>query len=113
VTTRKELEDMFVEHLRARWAKGQAEYGDKSFDVPVFNTVQEILQEIEDLAGWSFILWCQVRSRMLGVRIATTDSDFVTNATDNIPMQRLINENRQLHLLVRELGGKTPQPNTQ
>lgn len=61
---RQVLEAEFLSHLRSAWARGHAEYGDTSFDKPLLDTTEEILQEIEDIAGWSFILWVQIKRRL-------------------------------------------------
>jgi len=64
VIDRLELEDEFVRRLRERWKRGAEAYGDSSFRRPVTATAEEILQEVEDIAGWAFIAWCQLRQRL-------------------------------------------------
>lgn len=59
---RKRLEAKFFLALRARLAKGDVEYGDKSFDSPLLP--EEILEEIVDIAGWAFVLWVQMQERL-------------------------------------------------
>lgn len=61
---RTALEDEFVAKLRAAWARGAEEYGDESFGKPICCTQEEILQEIVDIAGWSFIAFVQTRNNL-------------------------------------------------
>ena len=61
---RQKLEAEFVRRLKKRWARGARDYGDASFEAPLPKTVAEILCEIEDIAGWSFILWVQLKRRL-------------------------------------------------
>jgi hypothetical protein len=68
--TRQEDEDAFVARLRERWKKGAEEYGDASFEAPLLRTSEEMLQEIEDIAGWAFIAWCQLHRRLQRLVIA-------------------------------------------
>lgn len=60
----EQLQAEFVERLRQRWARGAREYGDSSFTLPLPETAEQILGEIEDVAGWSLIAWQQVRERL-------------------------------------------------
>jgi hypothetical protein len=52
--------DRFVERLRARLQAGARTYGDSSFTRPAGELVDEVMQELEDVAGWSLILWSRV-----------------------------------------------------
>jgi hypothetical protein len=61
---REVLEAEFLSHLKSGWARGAAEYGDASFSKPLLDTADEILEEIEDIAGWAFILWVQAKRRL-------------------------------------------------
>lgn len=65
---RATLEDEFVARLRERWKQGAIEYGDESFGLPIHCTAAEILQEVEDVAGWAFVAWVQMRERLGVVR---------------------------------------------
>ena len=58
----------FVERLRARLVVGAAIYGDKSFSRPAVELVDEVQQEIEDVCGWSLLLW--IRLERLRGRVA-------------------------------------------
>jgi hypothetical protein len=57
-------ETEFIAALQRRWARGARDYGDQSFKAPLLETRDQILEEIEDIAGWSFILWCQIKERL-------------------------------------------------
>ena len=50
----------FVERLRARLAAGAKTYGGGSFTRPAAELVDEIQQELEDVCGWSLILWIRL-----------------------------------------------------
>lgn len=54
---------LFAERLRKRWADGAKRYGDQSFAAPLTETCRQIMEELEDVPGWAFILWIQVRHR--------------------------------------------------
>jgi hypothetical protein len=49
--------DVFVEAMRTRLEAGKREYGDSSFDRPIFELIEEIQQELLDTAIWSQIKW--------------------------------------------------------
>ena len=63
--------DRFVAHLRARLVAGAAAYGQVSFQRPCSELIDEIQQELEDVAGWGLILW--VRLERLRARVAVVD----------------------------------------
>jgi hypothetical protein len=63
--------ERFVARLRARLERGAREYGDTSFRRPAGDLVDEIQQEIEDIAGWGLILW--VRLERLRDRVEQLD----------------------------------------
>ena len=50
----------FMGRVRARLAAGARDYGDASFHRPVGELVDEIQQEVEDVAGWGLILWLRL-----------------------------------------------------
>lgn len=52
--------DRFVQRLRARLEAGAANYGDASFTRPAAELVDEIQQEVEDIAGWGLLLWIRL-----------------------------------------------------
>ena len=52
--------DRFVARLRTRLEAGAATYGDRSFTRPAAELVDEIQQELEDVCGWSLLLWIRL-----------------------------------------------------
>ncbi len=50
----------FVACIELRLDTGAREYGDDSFTSPPLDTVQEIQEELLDVVGWSYILWCKL-----------------------------------------------------
>src|ERR1017187_7054889 len=52
---------VFIESIQKRLKVGERDYGDSSFEVPLVELVDEIQQELEDVAGWSFIMWSRLR----------------------------------------------------
>ena len=52
--------DAFVTRLRARLLAGAATYGDRSFTRPAAELVGEVQQELEDVCGWSLLLWIRL-----------------------------------------------------
>ena len=52
--------DRFVARLRQRLVRGTATYGDTSFTRPGAELVDEVMQEIEDVCGWSLLLWIRL-----------------------------------------------------
>jgi hypothetical protein len=69
---RARFEKQFVAMLRRRWKAGAREYGDASFFRPAPETVEQVLDEIADVAGWSFILWVQLKLRLDAILQAAT-----------------------------------------
>jgi hypothetical protein len=59
----KQREGQFIEfaaRVKKRLDAGHLEYGDGSFERPPQELLDEILEEIEDIMGWSFVLHCRV-----------------------------------------------------
>jgi hypothetical protein len=52
---------VFCAEVQKRLEVGAREYGDGSFRKPDAALVREIEQELLDVMGWGFILWCKVR----------------------------------------------------
>ena len=52
----------FAATVRARLEKGRGEYGDRSFQLPPEQLVGEIEEELADVCGWAFVLWCRVQA---------------------------------------------------
>lgn len=61
----------FAEAVRARCEKGEAEYGDRSFRRPLGELLDEVAEELLDVCGGGFVLWCRVES--LKRRLQTGD----------------------------------------
>lgn len=62
--------DRFIVRLRTRLAAGAVTYGDTSFTRPAAELVDEVMQELEDTAGWSLLLWTRLdrlRGRVAGL----------------------------------------------
>ena len=53
--------DDFVRAVDARLAKGAQQYGDSSFSRPEDEIIRELQEELEDVAGWAFIMWLRLR----------------------------------------------------
>ncbi len=47
----------FARRIEERLENGRRVYGDSSFDRPLESLVEEIRQELLDVAGWSFIMY--------------------------------------------------------
>ena len=56
----KRLEKFFG-NVSARLATGEREYSGQSFGKSPEELRQEVREEIEDICGWAFILWCRVQ----------------------------------------------------
>jgi hypothetical protein len=54
--------DEFHAKVKARFNVGRRAYGDSSFAKPIDQLVTEIQEELEDVAGWSAILWARLDS---------------------------------------------------
>ena len=50
----------FIKRVTTRLEQGGDEYEDTSFSKSKPQLVEEIKQELEDVAGWSFILWTRI-----------------------------------------------------
>ena len=56
--------DKFIQHLDQRLKKGYHEYGDKSFDRSSNSLLNEIQEELVDVAGWAEILYSRWYTRL-------------------------------------------------
>ena len=54
----------FCQRVQARLEEGYRVYGGRSRNMPTDKLLDEIQQELEDVAGWSTLLW----SRLQGLR---------------------------------------------
>lgn len=57
----RDLWPEFVAAVHRRLEVGAREYGDASFTLPASDLVAEIEQELLDVMGWGFILFCRLR----------------------------------------------------
>lgn len=62
----------FVDRLSIRLAAGAVTYGNTSFTRPAADLVDEVMQELEDVAGWSLLLWIRL-DRLRGQVENTTE----------------------------------------
>lgn len=103
-----QLWDRFSARVVARLESGRDEYGDVSLSLPTEKLIDEIQQELEDVAGWGLILWTRLqRCRKAAAKIDKEASDelaalravadaargclavVVTNEDDEMMMDRL------------------------
>ena len=57
----RELWPEYTAEIFNRLCVGAREYGDASFHKPIDVLAVEIEQEMYDVMGWGFILWCRLR----------------------------------------------------
>lgn len=70
--------DQFMAKVRTRLVNGARVYGDVSLKLPTPRLIDEIQQELEDVSGWSVLLWAKLeRLRKLtieaGARVEPED----------------------------------------
>jgi hypothetical protein len=67
--------DRFVARVRQRLDAGAKTYGDVSFTRPAAELVDEVMQELEDTAGWAVLLWTRLdRLRVRAARVGNGES---------------------------------------
>lgn len=103
-----QLWERFAARVVARLENGREEYGDVSLSLPTERLIDELQQELEDVAGWGLILWTRLnRCRKAAARVDKEASDelaalravsdaargclavVVTNEDDEMMMDRL------------------------
>lgn len=62
---------VFTEEIHARAQRGAVEYGDRSYERPLPELIDETMEELADVCGWSFILWSRLRD--LKAKVAVID----------------------------------------
>ena len=67
--------DRFIAHLRARLVAGAVTYGEASFQRPAAELVEEVQQELEDVCGWSLILWIRLERLRAGVDAVAVEGE--------------------------------------
>lgn len=64
----------YQRRVRARIKAGAQEYGDTSFLSSPLALIEEIQQEIEDIAGWGYIMWVRLeRMKRLASKLETKE----------------------------------------
>lgn len=53
--------DAFTAQVRRRLEAGRDSYGDASFELAPPQLSGEIEEELLDVLGWGFVLWCRMR----------------------------------------------------
>lgn len=53
--------ETWFERVRAKVTRGGIEHGDKSFELRCGDVVEEVLDELADVCGWSFVLHERLR----------------------------------------------------
>lgn len=53
--------DSFAAMVAERLEQGRRAYGDQSFTRPPSELASEIEEELADVCGWAFVLWCRLR----------------------------------------------------
>lgn len=51
---------LYEQALHDRLVEGSKQYGDASFSCPARELIDQISEELLDVSGWAFILWCQL-----------------------------------------------------
>jgi hypothetical protein len=67
---------LFSSLVCARLDAGQLEYGDRSFSQPSGELLDEIEEELLDVIGWAYPLWCRLQKLRAAI-------DRIEKATDN------------------------------
>ena len=71
--SQKEAFVQFSKRVEARMEAGSKEYGDGSFSREPTELISEISEELEDIMGWTFILWTRLQG--LSKRLEKTDGE--------------------------------------
>ncbi len=58
---RRKVFQRFVDAVAERLEQASVIYGDRSFSRDPAKLLREIEEELLDVCGWSFILWCRIR----------------------------------------------------
>jgi hypothetical protein len=65
---------VWIENQYSRLKGGRDNYGDESFRKDPISSILEVMGELEDVSGWSFLLWCRCR-RLIENMEAASDKD--------------------------------------
>lgn len=74
---------LFTIQLEERLYKGADSYGDLSFTRPCPELIGEVEQELMDICGWSFIVWCRLRKIREAMEKAHLDGHQPFNVGDD------------------------------
>lgn len=86
--------DDFLAVVRARLERGRTDFEDRSLDRPATELVDEIGEELADVAGWAAVLWVRLqRIRELAERV-----EDVGSADTLPPPSRLVGADRDAAL---------------
>jgi hypothetical protein len=67
----EKISSMFPEYFRLiikRLRTGADQYGDGSFSADPAKLCEELEQEVLDIAGWSFPIWCRIQDLKLRLK---------------------------------------------
>lgn len=53
--------ETFVSQLRERLRVGAETYGNRSFERPIAELIDEVCAEALDISGWSFLAWVRLQ----------------------------------------------------
>lgn len=67
------LRKEFLNRLESRLEAGARDYGNASLERPFPETAEEILDELLDVAGWSYVAWVRMRTRLQRLEIAARE----------------------------------------
>lgn len=59
---------IFLSRVEERLKEGQRQYGDRSYTKNPDVLLNELQQEVEDIAGWGVILWIRLEAMRTQVR---------------------------------------------
>lgn len=92
----------FSDRFRERLANGAVRYGDKSFGKPMVETCRQIMEELEDVPAWAFILWIQARIACGEVIDLTKRQDY---EAEFLRAMRSVSEPRNAIERIEQLAG--------
>ena len=75
----------FIQRAEKRLRQGHREYGDGSFERPLFSLLAEVEEEILDQVNWAFIAWTRIHGLRERVRL-------LEDKLDEVEMRELIEE---------------------
>lgn len=67
--------DKFFSHVRTRLLAGRRAYGDRSFSADPKMLIDELQQEVLDLAGWGYVLFRRLEAMRVALRYSEIQSE--------------------------------------